>query len=70
MVVPLATAVPWAGAVATATEAQATAVRLASSPYGILSILLIMFVGGGLYFFVLPRCVCAAGQQKAAAPQT
>ena len=55
---------------ATATEAQATAVRLASSPYGILSILLIMFVGGGLYFFVLPRCVCAAGQQKAAAPQT
>ena len=31
------------------------AVDTAAAPWGILSVLLIFFVGGGLYFFVLPR---------------
>ena len=26
-----------------------------TSPWGILSLLVIFFIGGGLYFFVLPR---------------
>ena len=30
-------------------------VDTAAAPWGILSLLLIFFVGGGLYFFVLPR---------------
>ena len=29
----------------------------AAAPWGILSLLLIFFVGAGLYFFVLPRCI-------------
>jgi len=32
-------------------------VNAAAAPWGILSILLIFFVGGGLYFLVLPRCL-------------
>ncbi|MEG1699615.1 MAG: MFS transporter, partial [Oscillospiraceae bacterium] len=28
-----------------------------SAPWGVLSILLIFFVGAALYFFVLPRCL-------------
>ena len=40
---------------ATATAEQLAAVDTAAAPWGILSVLLIFFVGGGLYFFVLPR---------------
>ncbi|MDD4850072.1 MAG: MFS transporter [Gemmiger sp.] len=40
---------------ATATAEQVNAINAASSPYGILSILLIMAVGGILYFVVLPK---------------
>ena len=39
----------------TATAEQLAAVDTAAAPWGILSVLLIFFVGGGLYFFVLPR---------------
>ena len=39
----------------TATAGQLAAVDTAAAPWGILSVLLIFFVGGGLYFFVLPR---------------
>ena len=38
-----------------ATAEQLAAVDTAAAPWGILSVLLIFFVGGGLYFFVLPR---------------
>ena len=37
-----------------ATAEQLAAVDTAAAPWGILSVLLIFFVGGGLYFFVLP----------------
>ena len=40
---------------ATATAEQLAAVDTAAAPWGILSVLLIFFVGGGLYFFVLPK---------------
>ena len=40
---------------ATATAEQVDAINAASSPYGILSILLIIGVGAVLYFAVLPR---------------
>ena len=40
---------------ATATAGQLAAVDTAAAPWGILSVLLIFFVGGGLYFFVLPK---------------
>ena len=33
----------------------ASQIAAASAPYGVISILLIFFIGGGLYFFVLPR---------------
>lgn len=39
----------------TATAEQLAAVDTAAAPWGILSVLLIFFVGGGLYFFVLPK---------------
>jgi len=42
---------------ATATAEQIAQVNAAAAPWGILSILLIFFVGGGLYFLVLPRCL-------------
>ena len=48
---------------ATATAEQIDAINAASSPYGILSILLIVALGGGLYFFVLPKCLKASGKQ-------
>ena len=38
-----------------ATAEQLAAVDTAAAPWGILSVLLIFFVGGGLYFFVLPK---------------
>ena len=38
-----------------ATAEQLAAVDTAAAPWGILSVLIIFFVGGGLYFFVLPR---------------
>ena len=40
---------------ATATAEQIDAINAASSPYGILSIILVIGVGAALYFFVLPR---------------
>jgi len=40
---------------AIATAEQLAAVDTAAAPWGILSVLLIFFVGGGLYFFVLPK---------------
>ena len=40
---------------ATATAEQLAAVDTAAAPWGILSVLLIFFVGDGLYFFVLPK---------------
>ena len=40
---------------ATATAGQIDAINAASSPYGILSLLLIIAVGAVLYFVVLPR---------------
>lgn len=39
----------------TATAELLAKLEVASAPWGILSVLLIFFVGGGLYFFVLPR---------------
>ena len=42
---------------ATATAEQIAQVNAAAAPWGILSILLIFFVGAGLYFLVLPRCL-------------
>ena len=39
----------------TATAEQLAAVDTAAAPWGNLSVLLIFFVGGGLYFFVLPK---------------
>ena len=40
---------------ATATPEQVDAINAAAGPYGILSVILIVMVGGALYFFVLPR---------------
>lgn len=40
---------------ASADTAQLAAVDAAAAPFGILSLLIIFFIGGGLYFFVLPR---------------
>ena len=40
---------------ATATPEQIDAINAASSPFGILSIILVIGVGAALYFFVLPR---------------
>lgn len=40
---------------AAATAEQLAQIDSAAAPWGILSVLLIFFVGGGLYFFVLPR---------------
>lgn len=40
---------------ATATVEQLEAISQQAAPYGVLSVLLIFIVGGGLYFFVLPR---------------
>ena len=40
---------------ATATAEQVDAINAASSPYGILSVILIIIAGALLYFFVLPR---------------
>ena len=40
---------------ATATAAQIEAVNAQAAPLGMLGILLIFALGGGLYFFVLPR---------------
>lgn len=40
---------------ATASADVLAQVDTAAAPWGILSLLLIFFVGGGLYFFVLPR---------------
>lgn len=48
---------------ATATAEQVNAINAASSPYGILSIILIILIGAVLYFGVLPRCLKADGQQ-------
>ena len=39
----------------TSAEPLVITVDTAAAPWGILSVLLIFFVGGGLYFFVLPR---------------
>ena len=48
---------------ATATAEQIDAINAASSPYGILSILLIVGLGGALYFFVLPKYLKASGKK-------
>ena len=40
---------------ATATETVLAAIDKSSASWGILSLLVIFFIGGGLYFFVLPR---------------
>ncbi len=40
---------------ATADAGRLAAVDAAAAPWGILSLLVIFFIGGGLYFFVLPR---------------
>ena len=40
---------------ATATAEQIDAINAASSPFGILSVILVIGVGAALYFFVLPR---------------
>ena len=40
---------------ATATPEQIDSINAASSPFGILSIILVIGVGAALYFFVLPR---------------
>ena len=45
---------------ATATAEQIDAINAASSPYGILSIILVIGVGAALYFFVLPRTLTAS----------
>ena len=42
---------------ATVTAEQLAEVNAAAAPWGVLSVLLVFFVGGGLYFFVLPRCL-------------
>lgn len=47
---------------AAASAAQLAAVDAAAAPFGILSLLIIFFIGGGLYFFVLPRFL--DGEQK------
>ena len=47
---------------ATATAEQIDAINAASGPYGILSILLIVGLGGALYFFVLPKKLKENGQ--------
>ena len=47
----------------TATAEQIDAINAASSPYGILSILLIVGLGGALYFFVLPKYLKASGKK-------
>lgn len=39
----------------TASAEQLAAVDASAAPWGILSLLVIFFIGGGLYFFVLPR---------------
>ena len=39
----------------TADPAVVEAVTAQAAPWGILSLMLIFFIGGGLYFFVLPR---------------
>ncbi|MGN0975421.1 MAG: MFS transporter [Gemmiger sp.] len=48
---------------ATATAEQIDAINAASSPYGILSIILIILVGAVLYFGVLPRCLKAESRK-------
>ncbi len=48
---------------ATATAEQVDAINAASSPYGILSILLIVALGGGLYFFLLPKYLKQSGKK-------
>ena len=40
---------------ATASEALLAQVNVDAAPWGILSVLIIFFIGGGLYFFVLPK---------------
>lgn len=40
---------------ATASEALLAQVNMDAAPWGILSVLIIFFIGGGLYFFVLPK---------------
>lgn len=40
---------------ATATEEQVAAINAASSPYGVLSLVLIMAIGGFFYFIVFPK---------------
>ncbi|MBQ8646760.1 MAG: MFS transporter [Oscillospiraceae bacterium] len=42
---------------ATVTAQQLAEVNAAAAPWGVLSVLLVFLVGGGLYFFVLPRCL-------------
>ena len=39
----------------TATAAMMNTINTEAAPWGILSVLLIFFIGGGLYFFVLPK---------------
>lgn len=48
---------------ATAGEALLAQINAQSAPWGILSVLLIFFVGGGLYFFVLPRYLKKKGEE-------
>ncbi len=40
---------------ATATQAQVEAINAAAAPYGVVSLIIIMLIGGGIYFFVMPR---------------
>ncbi|WP_418454656.1 MFS transporter, partial [Allofournierella sp.] len=48
---------------ATAGEALLAQINAQSAPWGILSVLLIFFIGGGLYFFVLPRYMKKKGEE-------
>lgn len=50
---------------ATATAEQADAINAASSPYGILSILLILAAGGLLYFGLLPKAMAQRASDQA-----
>ena len=51
---------------ATAPAAVAEAVSQSAAPWGVLSVLLIFIVGGGLYFFVLPRFLKKTDTEKGA----
>lgn len=48
---------------ASASAGQLAAVDAAAAPFGILSLLVIFFIGGGLYFFVLPKYLKAGKEQ-------